>query len=62
VHAEVSVYMRLAGRSLALMVGFRWLKVDDGPFRLDLDTFHDALLACILSMPGIFVGVTRCQP
>jgi hypothetical protein len=42
--------MRLAGRYLALVVGFRWLKVDDGPFRLDLDTFHDALLACMVTV------------
>ena len=50
VHAEASAYMRLAGRYLALVVGFRWHKVDNGPFRLDVDTFHDALLACMVTV------------
>jgi hypothetical protein len=49
-HAEAGACLRLAGRYLALVVGFRWLKVDDAPFRLDLDTFHDALLSCMVTV------------
>ena len=49
VHAEAAAYLRLDGRHLAVLVGFRWLKVDDGPFRLGLDTFHDALLSCLVT-------------
>jgi hypothetical protein len=59
VHAEAGAYMRLAGRFLALVVGFRWHKVDDGPFRLDLDTFHDALLACMVTVASTCAHVAK---
>jgi Putative DNA-binding domain len=59
VHAEAGAYLRLAGRYLALVVGFRWLKVDDGPFRLDVDTFHDALLACMVTVASTCAHVAR---
>jgi Schlafen, AlbA_2 len=59
VHAEAGAYMRLAGRYLALVIGFRWLKVDDGPFRLDLDTFHDALLACMVTVASTCAHVAK---
>jgi hypothetical protein len=59
VHAEAGVYMRLAGRYLALVVGFRWRKVDDGPFRLDLETFHDALLACMVTVASTCQHVAK---
>jgi len=59
VHAEAAAYLRLDRRYLALLVGFRWLKVDDGPFRLDLDTFHDALLSCMVTAASTCAHVAR---
>jgi len=59
VHAEAGAYMRLAGRYLALVVGFRWLKVDDGPFKLGMDTFHDALLACMVTVASTCAHVAK---
>jgi hypothetical protein len=59
VHAEAGAYLRLDKRYLALLVGFRWLKVDGGPFRLDLDTFHDALLACMVTAAATCARVAR---
>jgi hypothetical protein len=60
VHAETRAYVRLAGRYLAVLVGFRWLKVDDGsPFKLDLGTFHDALLACIVTAASTCAHVAK---
>lgn len=59
VHAEAGAYLRLAGRHLALVVGFRWLKVDDRPFKLDLDTFHDALLSCIITVASTCAHVAK---
>jgi hypothetical protein len=59
VHAEAGAYMRLAGRYLALVIGFRWLKVDDGPFRLDLDTVNDALLACMVTAASTCAHVAK---
>jgi Schlafen, AlbA_2 len=59
VHAEAGAYLRLAGRYLAVLVGFRWLKVDDGPFKLDLGTFHDALLSCMVTSASTCAHVAR---
>jgi len=59
VHAEARAYLRLDKRNLALLIGFRWLKVDGGPFRLDLDTFHDALLACMVTAAATCAHVAR---
>lgn len=50
IHAEARAYVRLAGRHLAVLLAFRWLKPEDGgPFRLDLGSFHDVLLACMIT-------------
>jgi hypothetical protein len=51
--------MRLAGRHLALVVGFRWLRMDDRPFSLDLDTFHDTLLACMVTVASACAYVAK---
>jgi Putative DNA-binding domain len=59
VHAEAAAYLRLDGRHLAVLVGFRWLKVDDGPFRLGPDTFHDALLSCMVTTASACAHVAR---
>lgn len=59
VHAEAGAYLRLARRYLALVVSFRWLKVDDAPFRLDLDTFHDALLSCMVTVASTCAHVAK---
>lgn len=59
IHAEGAAYLRLDRRYLALLVGFRWLKVDDGPFRLDVDTFHDALLSCMVTVASTCAHVAR---
>jgi Putative DNA-binding domain len=59
VHAEAGAYLRLAGRYLAVLVGFRWLKVDDGPFRLGLDTFHDTLLSCMVTAASTCAHVAK---
>lgn len=59
VHAEAGACLRLAGRYLALVIGFRWPRVDDGPFRLDLDTLHDAMLACMVTVASACAHVAR---
>lgn len=60
VNAEARAYVRLAGRYLAVLIGFRWLKLEDGgPFRLDLDTFHDALLACMITSASTCAHVAK---
>jgi hypothetical protein len=60
VHAEAKAYIRLAGRYLAVLVGFRWLKpADGGPFKLDLNTFQDALLACMVTAASTSAHVAK---
>jgi Putative DNA-binding domain len=59
VHAEAGAYIRLSGRNLATLVGFRWLKAGDGPFRLGLDTFHDALLSCMVTAASTCAHIAK---
>jgi hypothetical protein len=59
VHADSAAYLRLSGRYLALAVGFRWHKTGDGPFRLGPDTFHEALLACMVTAASTCAHVAR---
>jgi Schlafen, AlbA_2 len=60
VHAEARAYVRLAGRYLAVLVGFRWFKLEDGgPLKLDLDTFHEAMLACMVTAASTSAHVAK---
>jgi hypothetical protein len=59
VRAESAAYLRLAGRYLALLVGFRWLKLDDGPFKLSLDSLYDALAASMVTVASTCAHVAK---
>jgi hypothetical protein len=59
VHAEARARVRLAGRNLAVLLGFRWFKVDGEPFRLDIHTFHDALLASMVTVASTSAHIAK---
>lgn len=60
VDAEARAYIRLTGRSLAVVIGFRWLKLEDGrPFKLDLMSFHEALLASMVTAASTCAHVAK---
>jgi hypothetical protein len=59
VHAEARAYVRLAERSLAVLVAFRWQKVDYGPLKLSLETFHDLLLATMITAASTSAHVAK---
>jgi hypothetical protein len=60
VYGDARAYVRLVGRHLAVLVSFRWLKLEDGrPFKLDLGSFQDALLACMITSASTCAHVAK---
>jgi hypothetical protein len=59
VSAEAEAFVRLAGRELAVLVGFRWFEVDTLQLKLGLDNLYEALLSCIVTVASTSAHIAR---